>query len=111
MPITVLFRTQLRPDLDTAQYEAHANQLLALASALPGFIEAKDFIGTDGERLALITWRSEEDLARWRDHPVHRLAQEKGRTDYYARYHLSVCRVLRTSAWPASDDETKGPRT
>ncbi len=99
-----MFRTRLRPGADP-DYGPHAERMWRLASSLPGYVSATDFVAGDGERLALIEWDSPGNLAIWRDHVDHLAAQSDGRAKYYARYSLQVCSELKVSRFDAATGE------
>jgi len=94
----IVFRSRLRPGVADA-YGAHAERVHERAVAMPGFVAAKDFVADDGERLALIEWAGANELAAWRDLPMHREAQQQGRGNYYSEYRLDVCDIARTSSF------------
>jgi len=76
------------------EYSSIADRLLTLASAIPGFISFRTYMSDDAEILAVVEFASAEDLAVWRDHPDHRAAQQRGRSDFYAEYEIINCAVL-----------------
>ena len=96
--ITV-FRSRLRDDVPGRRYGARAAELEARAAASPGFVEFKEFVAADGERLALVTFASDTAEAAWRDDTEHRAAQEEGRDVFYSEYDVAVCSVVRRSTW------------
>jgi len=96
--IVILFRSKLTPDAG-ADYAAMDEKMFARASAAPGFIAVKSFRADDGERLTIVWWNDAESLARWRNDPEHRVAQETGRARWYAYYDMEVAEVLRESHW------------
>jgi heme-degrading monooxygenase HmoA len=95
MVITV-FRSRLEPD-HADEFQALADEMLALAKAMPGFISYKSFRAEDGERCSIIEFDSREHLRAWREHPDHRKAQARGRERYYAEYSLYVAEPERES--------------
>ena len=95
-PRVIVFRSRLRPGVDEV-YGRDAELIGNLATSMPGFLGATDFVAEDGERLALIEFESADELAAWRDHAEHRAAQQRGRDTYYSRYSLQICGVLRSS--------------
>jgi heme-degrading monooxygenase HmoA len=97
--VVVVFRSRLRADAP-ADYPQLAERMLSLARAQPGFRSFKSFRAEDGERLSLIEFESEEAERAWRDHPEHRLAQRRGRAEFYAEYRLQVCEPLRERRHP-----------
>jgi heme-degrading monooxygenase HmoA len=96
--VVVVFRSRLRADADRAAYGALADSMFEIARRLPGFIGIKDFASEDDERLALVEWRSLEELERWRHHPDHVAAQARGVREFYSEYSLQICQLVRESA-------------
>lgn len=78
-------------------YEQMAARMVELAARQPGFLGAESTRGADGFGITVSYWRSEEDIAAWRQHAEHRVAQEGGRKLWYEHYELRVARVER--AW------------
>ncbi len=94
--VVSLFRFRMR-DLTPAQrqeYGSTAERLLKFASAMPGFISFRHYVGEDGEMLAMVEFASAEALAAWRDQPEHRTAQQRGREEFYAEYQVVNCAVI-----------------
>jgi heme-degrading monooxygenase HmoA len=98
--ITV-FRSRLRDDVPD-RYSDLAAELRECAEQLPGFVEFKQFVADDGERLTLVTFDTAEHEAAWRDDAEHRAAQEEGRSSFYVEYDVAVCEVQRRHRWPRS---------
>lgn len=98
----VLFRSRLRSGAGP-DYTAMADEMLALARSMPGFVDFRAYEADDGERLALIWWQDEPSLRAWREHPDHREAQRLGREQWYASYELEVATIERSSHFPSSD--------
>lgn len=94
----IVFRSRLWPGVADA-YGPHAERVYERATAMPGFVSAKDYVAQDGERVALIEWAGASELAAWRDLPTHREAQQQGRGQYYSEYRLDVCEIARTSSF------------
>ena len=96
--VVTIFRSRLR---DPAPgYEALAQEMLALARSMPGFVAFKAFQASDGERVSLITFDSLEAQRAWRDHPEHRKAQQRGRDEFYAWYRIEVCSLVGRREFP-----------
>jgi heme-degrading monooxygenase HmoA len=100
MESITVFRSHLRDDVP-ADHDTLADDLEARARSFPGFLEFKMFFAGDGERLALVTFASDETEAAWRDDPQHRAAQQRGRDEFYARYDVAVCSVQQRHTWPS----------
>jgi heme-degrading monooxygenase HmoA len=103
VPETItVFRSRLRDDVPARRYGLRAAELEARAATFPGFVEFKEFVAADGERLALVTFASDDAEAAWRDDTEHRAAQQEGRDDFYTDYDVAVCSVQRRRTWRPS---------
>ncbi|MBD1260244.1 antibiotic biosynthesis monooxygenase [Maribacter polysiphoniae] len=74
-------------------YDAMAQKMEDLARQQPGFLgfeSARDEIG-----ISVSYWESLQDIAHWKSNTDHLIAQEKGRTDWYAWYKVRICLVER----------------
>lgn len=74
-------------------------RMFELASSMPGYISYKDFVAEDGENVSVIEFESLETLAAWRDHPEHKLAQQRGREEIFSEYRIQVCTPMRDYAF------------
>lgn len=100
--VVTIFRSRLR-HYDGAQpggaasplqeYQQEAERMVALASAMPGFVDFKTFAAEDGERVSLVTFASSGAHDAWRRHPDHQVAQQRGRDEFYESYLIQVSRV------------------
>jgi heme-degrading monooxygenase HmoA len=72
-----------------------------LARKMPGFVSIKTFEAEDGECVSIVEFASEEAHKAWRDHPLHRIAQERGRAEFYSEYHIQVCSRVRQYGFSA----------
>lgn len=97
--MVVVFRSRLREGVREKYGEREA-EVWSWAKDMPGFVSSKDFVAEDGERVAIIEFRSAEELARWREHAGHRLAQQQGRDEFFSEYTLQVCELVRESRFP-----------
>ncbi len=95
--ITV-FRSRLRDDVPD-RYHSLAAELHERAKAFPGFVEFKQFVADDGERVTLVTFATAEHEAAWRDDAQHRAAQQEGRAAFYSEYDVAVCEVQHRHHW------------
>jgi heme-degrading monooxygenase HmoA len=98
--ITV-FRSRLRNDVPD-RYSSLAAELHERATAFPGFVEFKQFVADDGERVTLVTFASAEHEAAWRVDEQHRTAQQEGRDAFYSEYDVAVCAVQHRHRWVRS---------
>jgi heme-degrading monooxygenase HmoA len=98
--IVTVFRSRLRGDADAAPgYHDEADELLALARAVPGFVDHKVFRADDGERVALVTFADRAAHDAWRDDPRHRAAQQRGRDGWYDGYSIQVGTCTAAHGW------------
>jgi len=95
--MVVLFRSKL---VDTPDgYDAMAAEMEDLARTMPGFVDVKAFKSDDGERLTVVWWEDEETLKAWRENVRHRVAQRRGREQWYQYYKLEVAEVVRQNSF------------
>jgi heme-degrading monooxygenase HmoA len=97
--ILTVFRARLRADADADAAAALNERMLALATAMPGFVSYKDFAAEDGENVTIVEFASEAEQLAWRNQPEHRDAQEHGRREFFSEYQIQVCRVERRYAF------------
>lgn len=95
--ILTIFRNRLISG-DREEYDALAARMDKLAASMPGYISHKRFDASDGERVNIIEFESEEAQAAWRNHPEHVEAQRLGREKFYTEYDLKVCELKRSSS-------------
>jgi heme-degrading monooxygenase HmoA len=75
-------------------YGKMAEKMVELATQQEGFLgveSARD----EGLGITVSYWESLEAIKKWKDHSLHRVAQEKGKTVWYQNYSLRVCKVER----------------
>ena len=87
--VITIFRSRLRDDAAPGYHET-ADEMVALAAEVPGFVDYKFFYADDGERVSVVTFADQAAQQRWREHAAHRAAQAKGRADWYAEYSIQV---------------------
>ena len=90
-PVVTVFRSRLRPDAEDHGYGELAARMETRARSMPGFVDFKTFLATDGERVSIIVFDTPEHQAAWRNDPEHRIAQRRGRAFFYDKYSISVC--------------------
>jgi heme-degrading monooxygenase HmoA len=93
-----VFRSRLRDDVPDRYFELAA-ELHDRARTFPGFVEFKQFVADDGERVTLVTFDTAEHEAAWRDDVQHRAAQQQGRTSFYTGYDVAVTDVVHRHRW------------
>ncbi len=95
----VIFWSKLREGGEG--YQEAAERMEALAAEQEGYVGIESVRDASGDGVTISYWESREAIARWRDHPEHRLIQERGRREWYAEYRLEVSRVERSLHFPA----------
>lgn len=90
----VIFASQ-RTDGDRG-YGIMADKMVELAS------QQKGFLGVESARdealgITVSYWDSLESIKNWKENSVHKVAQAKGKTDWYKSFSLRVCKVERHS--------------
>ena len=87
-------RSRLPNDAETNGYGELAARMEGRARAMPGFVDVKTFVATDGERLSVIVFDTIAHQRAWRHEPEHRAAQQRGRDIFYSEYSIVVCQEL-----------------
>lgn len=87
--VVTIFRNRLRPGAAGA-YGPVATEMTELARSMPGFVDSKTFTAPDGERVTVVTFADRESHNAWRDHPLHRAAQQRGIEEFYETYGIQV---------------------
>lgn len=78
-------------------YVRMAAAMEAHAKTFPGFVEVKDYVAGDGERLTLVWWADADSLRAWATDARHRAAQATGRDRWYEYYRMDVAEITRVS--------------
>jgi heme-degrading monooxygenase HmoA len=92
----VIFEVQPKPGRQQ-DYLDIAAALRPELEKIDGFISIERFqsLTTEGKILSLSFWRDAAAVQRWREQAQHRRAQQRGRTEIFADYRLSVVEVVR----------------
>jgi heme-degrading monooxygenase HmoA len=77
-------------------YDAMAARMMALAAQQPGYLGVESARGDDGLGITVSYWDSEAAIQRWKQNAEHQVAQQGGRSTWYARYELRVAKVERS---------------
>lgn len=74
------------------EYLALAKHLKPILESIDGFVDNERYESQrrPGWLLSHSTWRDEKSVVRWRTRGEHHAAQEKGRSEIFADYHLRV---------------------
>ena len=79
------------------EYLEIAAELRPHLDAVEGFISIERFesLSNPGKILSLSFWENEEAVVAWRNLEIHRMAQQKGRSQVFKDYRLRVAAVQR----------------
>ncbi len=76
-------------------YGEMGNKMVELASKQPGFLGIESVRDEEGIGITVSYWESLDAIKNWKDHSMHRVAQEKGKTEWYQRYGVRISKVER----------------
>jgi heme-degrading monooxygenase HmoA len=88
----VVFTSQRTP-VDREGCEEMSQRMVELAAAPPGYLGIESARGSDGVGITLSCWESLEVIRAWKAQAEHQQAQARGRSDWYTRYRIRICRV------------------
>lgn len=74
-------------------YNEMAERMVELAEEQPGYLgheSARENIG-----ITVSYWDSLEAIKHWKQNTEHLIAQQKGRSEWYASYKTRICKVER----------------
>lgn len=91
-PYYAVIFTNLRTEIEN-EYAETAARMVALAAEQDGFLGEESV--RNGLGITISYWRDEEAIANWRKNAEHRIAQERGRVEWYAAFKTRVCKVER----------------
>ncbi len=92
-PYYAVVFTSRRTELDEDGYFAMANRMEELAAEQPGYLGIESARGANGLSMTVSYWKDLDSIRAWRQHSEHQLAQEQGKSKWYAEYSLRICRV------------------
>lgn len=91
-PYYAVIFSSLRTDVDAGYHET-ALRMLELAAEQPGYLGVEGV--REGLGITISYWDSLEAIKNWKQQAEHLVAQQKGRTDWYAAYKTRICKVER----------------
>ena len=91
-PYYAVIFTTVKSDDQEGYAEMNA-RMFALAKEQQGYLGIESAKGEIG--ISVTYWESLEDIARWKNHAAHRLAQAKGYETWYKAFATRVCLVER----------------
>ena len=92
-PYYAVIFTSIRTAIEDVQYTKMADFMLTLAKQQDGFLgeeSARNEIG-----ITVSYWRDLESIKAWKQQTNHKIAQQKGKTDWYTQYKTRICKVER----------------
>jgi len=104
-PYYAVIFTSIRTQEDDAGYAAMADRMAELAAQMPGYLGIESARSDDGLGITVSYWESLAAIENWRDEAEHRVAQSLGKSRWYERFSLRVCKVEEERKF-----ERSGPR-
>ncbi len=94
--IAVIFEVKIQAGKQD-EYLQIATKLREHLVNVDGFISIERFasLSEEGKICSLSFWKDEASIKRWREFDMHRLAQEKGKTEIFADFRIRVAEVIR----------------
>lgn len=86
--------TSLRTEGDNG-YEAMAEKMVQMASEQPGFLGVESVRDESGAGITVSYWESLEAISNWKKNDAHRIAQDRGKQEWYQQYKTRICKVER----------------
>ena len=87
----VIFTSQLK--VDSKDYMETAARMERLAKEQPGFLGIESARNEYG--ITVSYWKDEDSISHWKKHLDHKIAQERGKNEWYERFKTRVCKVER----------------
>lgn len=97
----VIFTSQRTSGGDN-EYGAMAERMVELAARQPGFLGIESVHDKDGVGITVSYWSSLDSIDAWREQAEHRVAQARGKREWYEQFALRVCRVERAYGFTAT---------
>jgi heme-degrading monooxygenase HmoA len=82
-----------------ASYAETAELMERLAHEQPGYLGIESVHSESEEGITVSYWASREAIAAWKAHVKHRVAQDRGRQEWYESFTLRICRVDEVRFW------------
>jgi len=78
---------------ENEDYMNTANRMLELAKDQDGFLGIESARGEIG--ITISYWRDTDSIRKWKMNAEHRIAQQKGKEEWYQNYKTRICLVER----------------
>src|SRR5687768_560151 len=92
----VIFSSELSDS--TEGYKLLAQRMLELAAQQPGYLGVESVRDASGLGITVSYWASLPDIAAWKRHSEHAVAQQRGRSQFYRDFRLRIAVVESDSA-------------
>src|SRR5205085_6447108 len=90
MSYAVIFTSHKQTD---EGYGETSDRMLELAKEQPGFIAFESARGEDGVGITVSYWKDVESIRAWKSNAEHRIAQARGKSEWYAEYKVRVAKI------------------
>lgn len=74
-------------------YAEMAERMVELATKQNGFLGVESAQGET--EITVSYWKDEESILKWRANLEHKMAQEKGKSDWYSAFEIRIAKVER----------------
>lgn len=94
--IAVIFEVQIKEG-KLEEYLKTAAKLKEHLVRFDGFISIERFssLSEEGKLCSLSFWEDEVSVKQWREFDMHRLAQEKGKSEIFSDFRIRVAEIVR----------------
>ena len=90
LPYYVVIFTSIKNE-DVNGYSEMAEAMEKLAAKQPGYLGFESATGTPN--ISISYWESLEAITSWKQHADHLFAQQLGKTQWYKKYRVRICKV------------------
>jgi heme-degrading monooxygenase HmoA len=94
LPYYAVIFTSLKTQ-ESEDYDKMAERMEMLGSSQPGFLGIQSARGDDGIGITASYWKTLADVAGWKANMEHKVAQGKGKSDWYQGFEVRICKVER----------------
>ncbi|MHB0880975.1 antibiotic biosynthesis monooxygenase family protein [Paenibacillus sp. SEL1] len=76
-------------------YGVMGDKMVELAAQQPGFLGVESVRDHNGVGITVSYWESLDAIKNWKHNKLHKVAQEKGKSEWYKTFGLRVSKVER----------------
>ncbi|WP_328802507.1 antibiotic biosynthesis monooxygenase [Paenibacillus sp. LX16] len=76
-------------------YGVMGDKMVELAAQQPGFLGVESVRDHNGVGITVSYWESLDAIKNWKHNEMHKVAQEKGKSEWYKTFGLRVSKVER----------------